>query len=249
MGIDVSSVAWLAMAAVLFLSGLVKGIVGLGMPSVIVGLGSMIVGVKPAMAILIVPSFVTNVWQALDGDQFGRIVKRTWPMMIMIAVGTWLGVLGLASLDPKVISAALGATLIGYSVMGLTRAGLPHPGRWERLVSLPIGAVHGIVAGLTGSYIPGVPFLVSLGLDKKQLIQAMGVLFTFSTLALTVAMIGHALMSTELALLSAAGVIPAVLGMWIGQLVRNRLSEAVFRQALFIALGGLGAYILWRAVT
>ena len=122
MGLDISDTAWLLMVAVLLLSGLVKGVVGLGMPSVLVGLGSMVIGVKPAMALLIVPSFVTNAWQAFDGDGFGRIVKRTWPMMIMIGIGTWLGVLGLSRLDPKILSAVLGATLVGYAIMGLTRA-------------------------------------------------------------------------------------------------------------------------------
>ncbi len=239
---------WALVALVYFIAGLVKGIVGLGLPSVAVGLGSMLVGVKPAMALLIIPSFVTNVWQALAGDALAMILKRTWPMMLTIIIGTWGGVWLLARLDAALLATILGATLIAYALMGFTRLTLPHPGRHELALSLPVGIVHGLVAGMTGSYIPAVPFLQSLALTKDVLVQAMGVLFTLSTIALAVAMADQRLLSVELAVASAGAVLPALAGMHIGQKLRNRLSETHFRYALFAALGLLGAYILMRAV-
>ena len=238
---------WLLIVAVFFVAGAVKGVVGLGLPSVAVGLGSMVVGVKPAMALLIVPSFVTNVWQAVAGDALAMIVGRTWPMMLTILGGTWAGVWLLARLAPVLLSAVLGATLMTYAAMGFLRPVLPHPGRLELVLSLPVGIVHGIVAGMTGSYIPAVPFLQSLGLSKDVLVQAMGVLFTLSTIALALAMSAQNLVPSDIAFASALAVAPALGGMWAGQQLRHRLSEAHFKQALFAALGFLGAYILWRA--
>jgi uncharacterized membrane protein YfcA len=231
---------------VYFLAGLVKGVVGLGLPSVAVGLGAVVVGMKPAVVLLLLPSFVTNVWQAVVGGSLGMILRRTWPMMVTILIGTWLGVMLLARLDVAILSTVLGLTLMGYAAMGFTRPELPHPGRHERLLSLPVGLVHGLVAGMTGSYVPGVPFLQSLGLAKDVMVQAMGVLFTASTIALAIAMADQRLLSWELAAASAGAVLPALAGMWVGQRLRRRLSEARFKQALFAALMALGAYILWR---
>lgn len=230
-----------------FVAGLVKGIVGLGLPSVAVGLGSVLVGMKPAIALLLVPSFVTNVWQALAGHAFVMIVSRTWPMMLTIIVGTWMGVWLLARLNPSILAIVLGGSLIAYATMGFSRFKVPHPGRYERLISLPIGIVHGLVAGMTGSYIPGVPFLQSLGLAKDTLVQAMGILFTFSTIVLAFAMADQRLLSGGLVIASIGVVIPAIAGMHAGQLIRNRLSEEIFKKVLFTSLGCLGVYILSRA--
>lgn len=239
---------WLQIALVYFLAGLVKGVVGLGLPSVAVGLGAVLIGMKPALVLLIVPSFVTNVWQAAAGAHLGAIVRRTWPMLATISVGTWAGVWLLARLDASVLSAILGATLMGYSIMGFTTPKLPHPGRYELALSLPIGIVHGIVAGMTGSYIPAVPFLQALGLSKDVLVQAMGIIFTISTIALAISMADQRLLSVPLAIASAGAVIPAIAGMMVGQQLRGRLSEATFKRTLLGALFVLGAYIFWRAV-
>ncbi len=239
---------WFLIGVVFFVAGAVKGVVGLGLPSIAVGLGSVVVGMKPALALLIVPSFVTNVWQAVAGRSFSMILARTWPMMLTILVGTWAGVWLLARLDASVLGTVLGLSLIGYSAMGFMRPVLPHPGRYELLLSLPVGIVHGLVAGMTGSYIPAVPFLQALGLTKDVLVQAMGVLFTASTIALALAMADQRLLSRELMVTSAGAVLPALLGMVAGQQLRGRLSEEHFRTYLFAALGLLGTYILWRAI-
>jgi len=238
---------WALIALVYFAAGFVKGVVGIGLPSVAVGLGAAFVGMQGAVALLLVPSFVTNVWQAVVGGSLAMISRRIWPMMLTILIGTWAGVWLLARLDVALLTSVLGLTLMGYATMGFARFVLPHPGRYEVAVSLPIGIVHGIVAGMTGSFVPGVPFLQSLGLSKDVMVQAMGVLFTGSTIALAISMADQRLLSVELAAASVGVVVPALAGMWIGQLLRNRLSEAHFKQALYAALMGLGAYILWRA--
>ena len=233
--------------AVFILAGFIKGVIGLGLPTISMGLLAVVMPPVQAAAILVLPSFVTNVWQAVVGGRLVMIVTRTWPMLGMILVGTWAGVWLLARLDAALLATVLGATLVGYALMGFARPTLPHPGRLELALSLPIGIVHGIVAGMTGSYIPAVPFLQSLGLGKDVLVQAMGVVFTVSTMALALAMADQRLLSLELVVASAGAVLPALVGMWVGQLLRSRLSEERFRQALYAALMGLGAYILVRA--
>jgi len=98
---------------------------------------------------------------------------------------------------------------------------------------------------MTGSFVfPGVIFLQSIGLQRDALIQAMGMLFTVSTVALAFALKGNGLINAELGLLSFLAVVPAVVGMYFGRHIRQRLSEMVFRRVFFIALLLLGLYIM-----
>ncbi|MGE0626445.1 MAG: sulfite exporter TauE/SafE family protein [Hyphomicrobiaceae bacterium] len=242
-GVDVIAVV----VAAFLLAGFVKGVCGLGLPSVSIGVLSLSIGLKPALALLLVPSFVTNVWQAISGGSLWFIIKRTWLLLLTICVGTWAGVGLLAYLDARLLSMVLGATLMAYAALGLTRFTLPHPGRRETWVSAVIGVANGVLAGMTGSYVAAVPFLQSLGWSKDLLVQAMGIVFTVSTIALAVCMVDRRLVPAELALGSVGAVVPALAGMYLGQIVRGWLSEARFRQVFYWALMILGAFILIRA--
>ena len=109
------------------------------------------------------------------------------------------------------------------------------------------GAVGGFVAGLTGSFIPGILYLQALGLSRDHLVQALGICFTILTAALAAGFVRQGLMTADLWLMSAVAVAPAALGMVLGQVVRRRLSEALFRRVFFSALLLLGAYLAGRA--
>jgi uncharacterized membrane protein YfcA len=102
---------------------------------------------------------------------------------------------------------------------------------------------------MTGSSVfPGVAYLQSLGLPRDELIQSMGILFTLATLSLGLAMGGEQLLTGPLLGLSAAALVPALLGMWLGRLLRDRLSDAVFRRLFFLGLLTMGLYLLMRSL-
>src|SRR5262245_65804775 len=79
------------MEAVFFLAGLVKGVIGLGLPTISMGLLAVAMPPVHAAAILAVPSLVTNVWQMLAGPALTVVARRLWPMMLMVCFGTWAG--------------------------------------------------------------------------------------------------------------------------------------------------------------
>ena len=81
----------LAILLVFLLAGAVKGVIGLGLPTIAVGLLSLAMPPAEAAAILIVPSIVTNLWQLFAGPSFAALALRLWPMMLGVCVGTWLG--------------------------------------------------------------------------------------------------------------------------------------------------------------
>lgn len=239
----------LIVALTFLLAGSVKGVTGLGLPSVSLALLTATLGLKAAMAILIVPSFVTNVWQAAVGGYLVSILRRTWSLLLAVCIGTWFGVGILAKADADLLAGLLGLVLCIYALLGLVRADPPSPGRLESWLSPVVGAVSGILNGMTGSFVvPGVMYLQSLKFPRDGFIQSMGVLFTTSTIALAFALHGRQLLTGELAVLSAGAVVPALAGMVTGQAVRKYLSEQMFRTVFFAVLLVLGAYIVVRAL-
>lgn len=233
--------------AVFLFAGMVKGTIGLGLPSISLGLLAATMDLKLAMILLLAPNVITNLWQAFVGGHFRMLLKRLWLFLLFAAVAIWLGSAALELVDAKALGALLGLLLVVYALLGLLRPPLSLPARHEIWVGPLVGFINGVLTGLTGSFVvPGVPYLQALGLTRDQLVQAMGLLFMASTLGLGVSLGGRNMLSLDLLLLSGLCVLPALLGMVIGQRLRDRLSEAAFRKAFYGALLLLGGYIVAR---
>ncbi len=238
----------LAIVGTFLIAGTIKGVIGLGLPTVSLALLTVTVGLPNAMALLLVPSLITNLWQAIVGGSGRAILRRLWPFLLMATVTVWFGSTALTRVDLSLLSALLGALLVVYSTVNLAGLRFTITTRQELWVGPLAGLVNGILTGMTGSFVvPGVLFLQAIGLSRDMLIQAMGMLFTASTLALAVALQGNDLLTLELGTLSAAALLPAIIGMVLGQWIRQRLSEQLFRRVFFISLLMLGAYIIASA--
>lgn len=230
------------------LAGTVKGVIGLGLPTVSLALLAIAFDLTTAMALLLVPSALTNLWQALVGGHFTRLLRRLWPMLTLATLTVWIGALALTRVDLAWLTALLGLSIALYAALSLSglRARVK-PGR-EAWIGPLAGIFNGVLTGMTGSFVvPGVMYLQALGLARDQMIQAMGILFTLSTLALA-AVLANRFLSLELAAWSCAALLPALLGMLLGQKIRRLLSERVFRRVFFSALLVLGIYILASAL-
>ncbi len=236
-------------ACTFLLAGSVKGVIGLGLPTVSLAVLTATIGLQPAMALLLVPSFVTNLWQAAVGGNAKAIISRIWLFLLAATVTVWIGSQVLVAVDVSLLSALLGVLLVVYSALSLSKPSIAIPPGWEPWAGPVLGTANGVLTGMTGSFVvPGVLFLQAIGLPRDMLIQAMGMLFTLSTVALGLALGGQQLLTVELGSISAAAVIPAIVGMVFGQRIRQRLSEAKFRKVFFTALIILGLYIIARSL-
>ncbi len=234
--------------ATFVLAGFVKGVIGLGLPTVSIGLLSIVMSPAQAAAILIVPSLVTNIWQAL-GPKLAAISHRLWTMILGICAGTFAGT-GLLTRDGgRYASVALGLALMVYAITGLTRLQLTIPPRQERWLSPLIGVITGVITGATGVFvIPAVPYLQALGLEKNELVQALGLTFLVSTVALGLSLTGGGVFGAAVAGASILALAPALSGMVLGQYVRNRVSPTAFRRFFFWGLLLLGAHLAVRGL-
>ncbi len=235
--------------ATFLLAGLVKGVIGLGLPTVSLAILTVAIDLPTAMTLLLVPSFVTNLWQAMVGGYARLILQRTWPFLLAATLSIWIGAQALNHLQLSLLSALLGILLAAYSIVSLVGFRWSISTRQASWLGPLLGLVNGTLTGMTGSFVvPGVLYLQALGFDRNALIQAMGMLFTLSTLALAAALQGNALLDLKLGAYSALALLPAVVGMLLGQRIRRFVSEALFRKLFFIALLALGVYIIVTAL-
>ncbi|HEX2656585.1 MAG TPA: sulfite exporter TauE/SafE family protein [Xanthobacteraceae bacterium] len=241
-------IAILLITAVAFLlAGFVKGVIGLGLPTIAVGLLGLVMKPAEAAAILIVPSLVTNIWQIAGGPSIQPLLKRLWPMLIGVCIGTWAGGNLLTGNASHYATTALGIVLVLYAGLGLIAIRFHISPRSERLLSPLIGAATGLVTSATGVFVvPAVPYLQALGLEKDDLVQALGISFTVSTLALATVLAKDGTQHMSMAGSSLAALLPALAGMGGGQWVRSRVSAALFRRYFFVGLSILGAHLALR---
>ena len=241
--------AIVVVAGTFLLAGMVKGVIGLGLPAVALGVLTIAFDLPSAMALLLVPSFVTNLWQALAGGYLKAILLRLWPFLVTATATVWIGAQALTSMDLSLLTALLGGLLVTYSMVNLRGFQLAIPARYETWVGPLVGVANGVLTGMTGSsVVPGVMFLQAIGLSRDMLVQAMGILFATSTLALAVALQKANVLTVEHGMLSSGAVLPAIVGMILGQRIRTTLSEQRFRKVFFVALLVLGAYIIVSAL-
>jgi uncharacterized membrane protein YfcA len=199
--------------------------------------------------LLILPSLVTNVWQMLDGPHLGRLLRRLWPLNAGVCLGTWLGAGLLAGIGGRHGGLALGLALIAYAISGLAALRLVVPRIAEPVLGPIAGALTGGITAATGVFvIPAVPYLQAIGLHKDELVQALGLSFTVSTLALAVALAGVDAFAPGLVLPSLLAVVVSLAGMRLGQAVRARLRPQAFRLCFFFGLLVLGAYLALRGL-
>jgi len=232
-------------SATFLLAGTVKGIIGLGLPTVSLALLTVTLGLPDAMALILVPSLITNLWQALVGGNGWVIFRRLWLFLLSASAAVWLGVAVLTRVNLYWLSALLGVLIVVYSVVALAGLNLTLTKKQETGLAPLVGLINGLLTGMTGAFVvPGVFYLQSIGLARDMLIQAMGMLFTVSTLALGISLQANHLLTVELGQMSVVALLPAIIGMTIGQRIRIKLPEQHFRRIFFISLLILGAYIL-----
>ena len=237
----------LAIALVFLLAGFVKGVIGLGLPTIAMGLLGLWLAPAQAAVLLTVPGLVTNLVQ-MRGPAFLPLLHRLRWMLVGVVAGTEAGFWLWGGLGGRWASIGLALALMAYAALGLAtvRPVLSPPA--ARRLAFPTGAATGAITAATGVFmLPLAPWLQANQLPRDDMVQALGIALFVSALSLGVALwwtggfTGGAGWGSVLALLPALG------GQWLGARLRRVLPEAAFRQVFFLGILALGAHLLWRS--
>ncbi|WP_076865074.1 sulfite exporter TauE/SafE family protein [Bradyrhizobium mercantei] len=231
------------------LAGFVKGTLGLGLPTVAMGLLATTMAPGQAIAIVIVPAIVTNIWQTFVGPYLRDILKRLWPLMLGTVAGIWINAGLLTGPYAAYGTVVLGVLLVIYAIVGLSRFNFKVARRDEKWVGGIVGVITGLISAATGvQVIPSMPFMQAIGMERDELVQALGVFFTTATLALAFNLTASGLLTAATALPGAVAMVASFTGMFIGQAVRTRMQPDVFRRWFLISMILLGIYLAGSAL-
>jgi uncharacterized protein len=237
----------LVIAGAFIVAGIAKGAIGMGLPPIALALMTFAVRPEDALALMVIPSMATNIWQAIYGRDFLRLLRRFWTMAATSVAALIFVAVVFGHLGSQKAMAWVGVILVLYAVLALT-AWRPAVSRaTERWANPLIGAASGAVAGITGvAAVPFLPYMQSLDIDRHDLVQALGIMFLFIIGALTVALVAQGAFDSTNLVGAILAIVPTFMGVWIGQKARNAVSPETFRRIFLFGMFIVGLHMAYR---
>lgn len=236
--------------AITFFAGLVKGVVGFAMPMIMISLLGSVIAPELALAGLIVPTVLSNGWQALRQG-----LVEAWRSVMAFRLFMIVGgiALALSAQAVRVIPVPVMLILIGAPVVVFTTLQLlgwhPKVLRSSRRAEAGTALVAGAMGGFSGTWgPPTVLYLNALDTPKRDSVRIQGVIYGLGSVVLFLAHIGSGVMRWETFPFSLALCIPALAGMALGFAIQDRIDQALFRRATMIVLIVAGLNLIRRGL-
>ena len=231
----------------LFLAGVLKGATGLGYSSCALPFLVSAVGLRSAMALILIPAMATNISVAVSAGHFKEVALRFCGLYVAMLPGIAVGLFLITWLAQSTAVHSLGFVIIAYSLFALLRPQLQMSEASEQRLQVPAGFANGVIAGLTGSQVmPLFPFMMALNLDPNRLVQSINLAVMFTSVFLAIGLISTGIMTATLAGASVVAIAPAIWGVEIGTRLRSRIPAARFRIIILYTLLLSGILLLVR---
>lgn len=219
------------------LGGFVKGAIGLGLPLVGVPALAAFLGVPHALAIMMVPLIVTNLWQVWQyrhrRERAGFLVPLVLVGLLGIAIGTWL----LTALPVEALSLTLAVTMTLYIALSLAKPTLTLPPKAGKRFAPIVGLVGGTLQGATGISAPvTVTFIHAMRLEREPFVFAVSAMFLAWAICQALALWIAGVLTPPRLVEGAIALVPIVLFMPLGNMAAKRLSRRAFEKAILVLL-------------
>ncbi len=240
-------VAWCFFA--LACGGLIKGALGVGTPLLTVPMMAQVLPPQMAIAIMVVPVVVANLWQFAQAERSKAIIGHFWPTFTAILIGTWIGVKILSVIDERTLLLVLGVAIIAFSLLQGSRFRLHLPERLVKPAGVFFGGASGLIGGVSSFFGPMlITYLISIrGLAKNQFVSTISFLYVSAVVPWAFTLFWFGILDRRLLLYSTVATIPVTLGLLLGQRIRGHISEARFHYLIIGILVVSGLSMLWRA--
>jgi uncharacterized membrane protein YfcA len=237
--------AFAAVAIAFLAGGIVKGVISLGLPLIALPLMTIIVDIKSAITLLMVPMILSNILQAVEGGGTLPLVRRFTPLLITLAAGTMIGTALFAALDRQVLQLTIGPLAIIFAIASYLFPNLAVPSHSERWLGPTIGFFSGIIGGMTTFFGPILAgYVVGLHLGRDVFVKSIAVIYVLAATFLLIGGLVQGYATMSLLTLSCFGMIPVYLGMRIGMLIRHRTDPEIFRKLVLGAVCLTGANMI-----
>lgn len=244
---DIATLALLALGLVA--GGVTKGFAGSGLPTVSVATMAIVIDVPTAVALMPIPLLVANARQAFRGGYMRDAMRRFWPMLVCLPFGTVLGVKVLTGIDARTVSGLVGAILVAFALLSQARFEWRVSARRDRQLQPFVGLGAGVIGGISSIFAPLIVMhLMSLRLPKDEFVGTVGLAYLVGIVPMIVALVAFGRLGQTETLWGAAAVVPVLAGMFLGERLRGRFSETLFRRCLLVLLLLAGLNLIVQAI-
>lgn len=236
-------------AVTFLIAGMVKGTIGIGMPTAAIGMLSQVIDAKTAVALVVFPTFISNAWQMVRAGDLLRALKQYRYFALSLVVVLWFTTSLTASVSQQALLLIIGGVVVAFSLTSLLFRPPPLPDRLDTIAQVVCGAIAGIIGGLTSVWAaPIVIYLLGRRVAPDEFIRATGLLITIGAIPLVLGFWYHGIFDGSRVTLSIALIIPALIGFQIGEAIRKRLPVERFQSAVLIVFLLMGLNIIRRAI-
>lgn len=246
-GLSPEIAALLALA--ITIGGIVKGITGIGLPIVTMAIALNFLPAHTVLAVLCIPIIVTNLWQTARMGAFMEPLRRFWLMILVFMAALAASAQLVTGFSPETLFGLLGTTVVLFTLSQFFRPPTkPLSPLGEKIGGLTASLAGGFLGGLTTIWGPPmVMYFLMLKLDKDTFVRAVGLIWFIGAIPLSLAYWQNGLLNEKTLPISVAICLPGVLGTWIGERIRARINQEVFRKALLVMLFIIGCNLIRRA--
>jgi uncharacterized protein len=239
----------LLISLIFLLAGFVKGTSGVGLPAISIALLTMFIGIKAAVALVVMPGLLTNLWQLFGKIKIIKIIIRMWPLLVFLFIFSFLGA-GILVNNSEMLTLLLGFLLTFYALLSIIVSKIINiPIKYEKIIGAIVGALSGFFGGSTGTFIfPLALYVYSLKMPRDEFLQTIALVLVSASLFLGLALTGNNLWTIELFLYSLYATIPSFFGMYLGRILQIKIDENIFRKLFLLVLMLVGFLIINKAI-
>ena len=239
----------LTIAGIYLLAGSVKGVFGIGLPTTSITLMTMFIAPLEAIAINLLPMFVTNGYQFYKAKNHRQLLRTYWPFALVLLFFLSIFSVMTAKLGNNVIGLLISFSVISFAITNLFITKLSIKAEYDRMWQIFLGGVAGIFGGLTSLW--GVPitiYLIMKQVTPRQFIDASGFLIFIGCIPLAIGYSTTGLMSPSVLLPSLAGTLAGIIGFKVGEILRPMLAPDLFQKLLLWLFLVMGLRMLYTSL-
>ncbi len=239
----------IAVAAALLLAAFVKGTSGMGFPMIATPMVALLLDIRTAVVILIIPNLLMDATQIFRGSLSIEIFRRFKWLLLWTILGVFLGTKVLVMLPAWILNLTLGLTILAFVGWSMLRVEFRISPRLEKILSPVVGIVGGFLNGMTNAAGPAPAiYLYSLRLPKVEFIKSIATIFIVTKLSQLAAVSTWNLFDRERLELSLGVTLFVLAGFYLGLKTQDRVNQQTFNRALLAILFVIGVVLIWRSL-
>lgn len=239
-------------ATIVIVAGLAHGTVGFGFPLICTPLVALLVDVKTAVLVTVLPNIAVNLISILRGGRWRNSIGQYWPLAVWVVLGTLIGTRLLLTVRPEPLQILLALMIVMFLLQErLRRLDWSWVKERPRLSGFVFGIAAGILSGAVNVALPPlVIYLLTLGLSPIALTQTLNLCFVAGKIVQATTLGVSDAASVALLEASLPLVLVAAATLYLGLRLQSRISATAYRGLLRKALGAMAAFLLlqvaWR---